>query len=232
MSNYCIIPARGGSKRIPRKNIKIFAGRPIITYAINAAIESKIFDDVIVSTDDEEIKEIALEYGASVPFLRSVENSNDQATTFDALKEVINWLESNHKIKINSICCFYPCSPMIRSNELIKANKLFKNSMAGSLIPIINYSHPIQRALKLSERSFLSMVNKKNYLKRTQDLDETFYDAGQFYFFKRDVIKKFNGPFESTVVGYEIDPLLAQDIDNESDWRIAEIKYKILNEIS
>lgn len=231
MSNICIIPARGGSKRIPRKNIKNFYGRPIIAYAIKVAIDSKIFDDVIVSTDDEEIKKIAINHGASVPFMRSKKNSNDQASTFDVLKEVIEWLEScDHKISL--ICCLYPCSPLLKSNDLLKAYNAFKKNKVDSLIPIINYSHPIHRALSLDNNKNLSMLDKKSYLIRTQDFQEVFYDAGQFYFYKTDLIKNFNSPFESSVMGYKLNPLYAQDIDNELDWKIAELKYKILNEIS
>lgn len=232
MYNLCVIPARGGSKRILRKNIKLFNGKPMISYAIDTALKSGIFDKVLVSTDDNEIRDISISLGASVPFLRSSENSDDNATTFNVLKEVINMLEIDNNRDIDSLCCIYPCSPLIRHTDLILAYKFFLKSKSDSLIPVLNYSHPIQRALSLDNKKNLTMINRENYKKRTQDLKETYYDAGQFYFFKPSVIKDNTDPFSSSVVGYKLDPLFAQDIDNESDWKIAELKHKVLNEIS
>ena len=179
MGNICIIPARGGSKRIPKKNIKEFLGKPIIAYSINAAINSGLFDVVMVSTDDQEITEIAKKYGATVPFARSTENSDDFATTVDVIEEVIEkYKEFN--VKFDNICCLYPCAPFVTSNLLSSAfNQLIKQKF-DSVIPIVAYSFPIQRALRLSKGKVL-MIDEKKINFRSQDLDFRYHDAGQFY---------------------------------------------------
>jgi len=179
MKNLAIIPARGGSKRIPRKNIKPFLGKPIIAYSIEAAINSKLFDEVMVSTDDDEIAEVAKKYGAKVPFMRSVKNSDDYATTADVLFEVLD----NYNLKeFDYACCIYPGAPMITKVTLSEAyDKLISHNF-DSVFPIVQFSYPIQRSLKVFDAK-VSMVYPEYLISRSQDLEKRFHDAGQFYWF-------------------------------------------------
>ncbi|MCG6142117.1 pseudaminic acid cytidylyltransferase [Leptospira mtsangambouensis] len=227
-SILAIITARGGSKRIPRKNIKNFCGKPIIAYPINLALESKIFNNVIVSTDDLEIKKISENYGAEVPFLRSAKTSDDFATTSDVLVEVLNTYESQLGKKFDFACCIYPTSPLLKQEYLVKALDLLKSKDADSVFPIIRYSSPIQRALIENPMGFIEMIQPENMQVRSQDLQPAFFDAGQFYFFNVKSFLLKRKMWTERSVGLEISDLEAQDIDNESDWKIAELKYKLL----
>lgn len=227
MANLCIIPARGGSKRIPRKNIKDFLGKPIIAYAIETALKSNLFDEVMVSTDDEEIATIAKQYGAKIPFMRSKETANDFATTYAVIEEVLN----SYKQHFDNACCIYPCTPLIDEFILKNAFQLLQETNCDTIFPLIEYSHPIQRAYQLKEGKALSL-HPENALIRTQDLPKTYHDAGQFYFFKVNEIlnqKKIITDNVSSIVISEMD---AQDIDNEIDWKLAELKYQLKNGIS
>jgi N-acylneuraminate cytidylyltransferase len=222
--NLCIIPARGGSKRIPRKNIKDFLGKPIISYSIEAALNSKLFEEVMVSTDDEEIAGIAKEYGAKVPFFRSKKNADDFATTADVLMEVI---ESYNEISQNfdNICCIYPTAPFTTAKKLIKANLKLEEESLDAVFPVMPFSYPIQRALKIGD-SKVSFFYPEFENSRSQDLEEAFHDSGQFYFIKTKAFLKNKSIFTANTGGIIINDLEAQDIDNETDWKIAEIKYK------
>lgn len=220
INNLCIITARGGSKRIPRKNIKDFMGKPMIYYAINAAIKSEIFDEIMVSTDDEEIATIAKNLGAKVPFMRSKENSNDFATTSDVLNEVLLTYK-NLGFEIKNYACIYPCVPFLNGEILKTAYKEFINSKCLELTSVVRFSFPIQRAFRL-ENGFLEYTEPSNASKRSQDLEPTFHDAGMFYFYKNE------GQTNNKNLPFEIDEMLAQDIDTLKDWEIAELKYKIL----
>lgn len=220
INNLCIITARGGSKRIPRKNIKDFMGKPMIYYAINAAIKSEIFDEIMVSTDDEEISTIAKNLGAKVPFMRSKENSNDFATTSDVLNEVLLTYK-NLGFEIKNYACIYPCVPFLNGEILKTAYKEFINSKCLELTSVVRFSFPIQRAFRL-ENGFLEYTEPSNASKRSQDLEPTFHDAGMFYFYKN------KGQTNDKNLPFEIDEMLAQDIDTLKDWEIAELKYKIL----
>jgi N-acylneuraminate cytidylyltransferase len=220
--NLCIIPARGGSKRIPRKNIKDFLGKPIIAYSIEAAINSNLFDEVMVSTDDLEIAEVAIKYGAKVPFLRSKENANDFATLADVIDEV---KEEYSKLgeKFNNICCILPTAPLIRVNNLIDCYNMLLNEGVDSVRPIVQFPYPIQRAVKLCKGK-ISMLYPEHQNTRSQDLEPAYYDAGQFYWMKYNTglrgINKF---------GFVIPERFAQDIDTVEDWEMAEFKYKLLS---
>lgn len=227
--NLAIIPARGGSKRIPRKNIKEFLGKPIISYSIEAAINSNLFDEIMVSTDDEEIANIAIKYGAKVPFYRSKENSSDFSTTFEVLQEVILEYKKRNKI-FEKACCIYPCAPLIKIESLQKTLSMFESINIDSVFPIVEYSTPIQRALK-STNGKINFFYPENINLRSQDLDKAYFDAGQFYWFKIQQFLK-----EKTVLleknnSIILSNLEAQDIDNLIDWEIAELKYKLLNKI-
>ena len=226
MGNICIIPARGGSKRIPRKNIKEFLGKPIIAYSIEAAINSKLFDEVMVSTDDAEIAEIAKTYGAVVPFIRSAENSDDYSGTFDVIKEVLESYEKEN-IYFDEACCIYPTAPFVTAQKLIEAHSILSKKNIDSVFPVIRYSYPIQRALVVDGNKKIKMREPKYYSSRSQDLEPVFHDAGQFYFFE---IKKVLGQkllWTKNTGFIEISEFEGQDIDNEMDWKLAELKYKL-----
>tara|TARA_B000000475_G_scaffold241280_1_gene211999 strand:- start:1158 stop:1838 length:681 start_codon:yes stop_codon:yes gene_type:complete len=225
MSNLCIIPARGGSKRIPRKNIKLFLGKPIISYSIKAAIEFGLFDEIIVSTDDVEIAEISKKYGAKVPFLRTIKNSSDFATTYDVIEEVLKKYKSLN-IEFDNICCLYPCAPFVDSNILNKAYEFLLNYQYDSVFPIIAYNYPIQRALKFNKNKIV-MINEHNINFRSQDLEKSYHDAGQFYWCNVKKILNSKKIFTKNSGGIEISELSAQDIDNEIDWKLAQLKYKL-----
>ena len=227
MSIIAIIPARGGSKRIPRKNIKNFMGKPMIAYAIEACLSSNIFDEVMVSTDDAEIAEIARSYGAKVPFIRTNAMSDDVAGTFEVLEEV---LQEYKKIGQNfsSVCCVYPCVPFLNSTILKDAYSLYKDSNMDSLVPIVRFSFPIQRALKISAENCIEYREPTNAKCRSQDLETMYHDAGMFYYCKIDTMLKNKSIIARNTSYLELDEIKTQDIDNESDWQIAELKYKIL----
>lgn len=226
LSKLCIIPARGGSKRIPRKNVKDFLGKPIIAYSIETAIASGLFDEVMVSTDDIEIAEIAKKYGASVPFFRSVDNANDFATTMDVLFEVLEEYKKIDK-KFDVVCCIYATSPFVSSEILQNSYTVFKQKNFESLFPVIKYSFPIQRSLSVDNNK-LAFNYPENANKRSQDLKDSFHDAGQFYWMKENLICKGAVVVTSNTGAYEISELQGQDIDNELDWKLAELKYELL----
>ena len=225
MGNICIIPARGGSKRIPRKNIKLFLDKPIITYSIHAALDSGLFDEVMVSTDDAEIAEIAKQYGASVPFMRSEKNSDDFATTYDVIKEVI---ENYQKLEreFDNLCCVYSCAPFVSVNTLkLGFSKLIAKKL-DSVFPIIAFSFPIQRALSESNGK-ISMIEERYLNVRSQDLEQRYQDAGQFYWCNTTKLIESKKLLTSNTGGIVISELAAQDIDTETDWKLAELKYQL-----
>ena len=230
MSNLCIIPARGGSKRIPKKNIKKFLGKPIIAYSIEVAISSQLFDEVMVSTDNAEIVEISKQYGASVPFLRTNENANDHAVLSDVVDEVLNKYKSLGQ-NFDNICCILPTAPFISVEKLKQAYKKLNEKKLDAVFPVLEFSFPIQRSLQI-ENEKVSMVWKQYLNTRSQDLPVRYHDAGQFYWFKQDTFLKKKRIYTDNSGAIIISQLEAQDIDNDIDWKIAEIKYRILNEIS
>ena len=223
INNLAIITARGGSKRIPRKNIKEFMGKPMIAYAIQACQNSNIFDEIMVSTDDDEIANIARNLGAKVPFMRSSKNSDDYATTNDVLVEVISEyknLGKNPKL----ICCVYPCVPFLDGGILRDAYDKFIASGADGLTPVVKFSFPIQRAFRIVD-GILQYNEPQNATKRSQDLEPMYHDAGMFYFHKTSRLNSKN------IIPYIIDESLAQDIDTIDDWNMAQIKFKVKNEL-
>lgn len=225
MKNLAIIPARGGSKRIPKKNKKDFLGKPIIAYSIQTAIGSKMFDEIMVSTEDKEIAEIAQEYGAKVPFLRSNQNSGDFATLADVIEEVKDTYEEKQKY-FDNICCILPTAPLISFEALKSAYELLvSNSDIDSVKPVVRFSYPIQRALRLIDGK-VEMIQKEHLKNRSQDLEPTFHDAGQFYWMKYSSGLKGENKY-----GIEISEVGVQDIDTQEDWELAEIKYKYLNRL-
>ncbi|MBN9293070.1 MAG: pseudaminic acid cytidylyltransferase [Flavobacteriia bacterium] len=226
MVNLCIIPARGGSKRIPRKNIKGFLGKPIIAYSIEAAINSKLFDEVMVSTDDVEIAETAKKYGAKVPFLRSKTNASDVATTAAVIDEVLQNYQ-NEGMKFDFVCCIYPCAPFVNDTKLKSAFELLKEKQFDTVFPVIAFSFPIQRALKITNNK-LSFIQPEYALTRSQDLEQSFQDSGQFYWMSVPAFQKKGKIVTENCGGIVVSEMEAHDIDNEIDWKMAELKYKML----
>lgn len=226
--SLAIITARGGSKRIPKKNIKDFCGKPIIAYSIEAALESKIFDEVMVSTDSEEIANVAIKYGAKVPFMRSSKNADDFATTYDVLLEVVNKYKELGQ-GFDYICCIYPTAPFITAEKLNAAFNKFIESGADSLIPIVQFSFPPQRGFVINNENYLEYKWPENKNKRSQDLEPLYHDAGQFYFHKAAIFDVENKGGNNKILPFELSETEVQDIDNITDWQIAELKYGFLN---
>jgi len=227
--NICVVPARGGSKRIPRKNIKAFNGKPIITYSIEAALKSNCFDQVIVSTDDNEIAEVAKMYGAKVPFIRPDELSNDYAGTIPVIKHAIEWLES-HNNAIDNICCLYATAPFIQSQTICKAFQQLQESKADYCFGVTSFSFPIQRSIRITQDDKVDMFYPENFNARSQDLEEAYHDAGQFYWGKAQAFKDEIPIFSEASSPYILPRYLVQDIDTYEDWIRAEAMYRVLQE--
>ena len=226
MKRLAIITARGGSKRIPRKNIKPFLGKPILAYSIEAAVASGLFDEVMVSTEDEEIAEIAKRYGAKVPFYRSEKTAGDFATTNDVLLEVIEEYEKRGHF-FDVACCIYPTAPFVTAEKIKDAMGQLEASDADTLIPVVQFSYPPQRAMVIRngqlEFKYLEYIDS-----RSQDLEKEYHDVGQFYCFKVPAYKENKKLMLGSILPYVVDEMEVQDIDNESDWKIAEIKYQAM----
>lgn len=226
MSKLCIIPARGGSKRIPRKNIKPFMGKPIIAYSIEAALNSGVFDEVMVSTDDEEIAGVARQYEASVPFLRSADTSNDYATTVDVLLEVVKKYKEQGK-NFDTICCLYSTAPFVTSDRLKEASSHISDTI-DACFTIVQYSYPIQRSLRINENGCVEMKFPEHLISRTQDLEKVYHDAGQFYFVKTDALVNEKTVWCKRTAPLILSELEVQDLDTLTDWQLAEMKYQLL----
>lgn len=226
-----IITARGGSKRIPRKNIKYFLGKPIIAYSIETALKSKLFDEVMVSTEDEEIAEIAKKYGAVVPFLRSKENADDFSGTDDVLIEVI---KEYQKRGVNfDICCgIYPTAPFITTERLQEAFELLISKKLDVVFPVVEFSSPIQRALKKDSENKIAMFEPKNLDKRSQDLEKAYHDVGQFYMIDTTTFLEKKLLWSDNTGVIVLPSMQVQDIDNQEDWKVAEFKYQWLKQQS
>lgn len=221
-----IIPARGGSKRIPRKNIKDFCGKPIIAYSIQAAIDSGSFDEIMVSTDDQEISEIAIKYGAKVPFLRNAELASDMAGTAPVLIDVVSKYSSLGR-KFDYVCCIYPTAPFISPEIIRKGMELLISQGVEAVLPVVKYSYPPQRCLVIKEQR-VKMLYPENYNVRSQDLEPIYHDCGQFYCLRTDSLISQQKLFCNETIPIEVPEILVQDIDNEDDWKIAQMKYSIL----
>lgn len=224
-NNVAIIPARGGSQRIEKKNIKDFLGKPILAHSINLAIESNLFQEVMVSTDDEEIAGIARDYGASVPFMRSRKNADNFATLADVILEVTHvFSEKGYRFKYG--CCILPTAPLMTIKRLKEGYDMICQGKFNTVRPVVKYAYPIQRALKLKNGE-VEMFHPEHLKTRSQDLEPAYYDAGQFYWFKFDM-----GMVPSKRGALVLPESEVQDIDDLEDWKMAEIKYRLLNEIS
>ena len=228
MKCLAIIPARGGSKRIPHKNIKPFLGRPIIAYSIEAALGTGLFEEVMVSTDDVEIAEIARQEGASVPFLRSMENANDYATLADVLVEVINAYKGRGYV-FDLICCLLPTAPLISSEDVRSAYDQLVMSTFDSICPVVAFSYPILRSLSIDEKGNLNMNWPEYRFSRSQDLRPAYHDSGTFYWIKTSSLLKDKKLLSENGTAIVLDEFRVQDIDTDTDWALAEMKYKLLH---
>ena len=228
MSLIAIITARGGSKRIPKKNIKQFLGKPIIAYSIEAAIKSRLFDEIMVSTDSEEIAEIAKQYGASVPFMRSEKTSNDYAGTTDVLIEVLDEYKKQGK-EFDAFCCIYPTAPFITVKKIRDSFKLLNDKNTYNVVPMVSFSFPIQRGMR-KKGNFLFPVFPKDIDKRSQDLEVVYHDCGQFYWCKTIPFLANQNILSNHTAPFIVSEMEVQDIDNQTDWDLAELKYKKMME--
>jgi len=227
MANICIIPARIGSKRIPKKNIKLFNGKPIISHVIKAAISSNIFDEIMVSTDSSEIAEIAKKYGAKVPFLRSKGNANDFAILADVLFEVLNVYKKEGKI-FENICCFLPTAALITPNKIIEAYNSHINGNYSSVVPVLRFSYPIQRAFYQVD-GLIKLKEEQHIKSRSQDLEIFYHDSGQFYWINTNDFLLQKKIFTNNTGFIELKEYEAQDVDTPEDWVMLELKDKIKN---
>lgn len=223
MRRIAIITARGGSKRIPRKNLRLFLSRPIIAYSIEAALESGLFDEVMVSTDDAEIADVARALGAEVPFLRSAKTSDDYATTADVLHEVVGEY-ARRGVAIDFACCIYPTAPFVTADKLRRAFEILLESGADTVLPIARFSFPIWRSFRQEgDRLFYNWPEFAP--RRSQDLPPAFQDTGQFYFFRPSILQATGLLITENTVGLEVPETEVQDIDSEEDWVLAELKF-------
>lgn len=227
LKKLAVITARGGSKRIPQKNIKEFCGNPIIAYTIKAALDSNIFDEVMVSTDNEEIKQIALGYGANVPFMRSAQTSDDYATTEDVIMEVITEYRKLG-IEYSYVCCLYPTAPFITADILKRAMQIMEEKNPSVVIPIVQYSYPPQRCFIINEDGYVKFKHPEYVRTRSQDLEKEYHDAGQFYIYNVERLFEKKGVIEDDFYPIVLPEMMVQDIDTLDDWKLAEIKYKLL----
>jgi N-acylneuraminate cytidylyltransferase len=225
--NIAIIPARGGSKRIPRKNIKAFHGKPMIAYSIEAAVASGCFDKVIVSTDDTEIAEVAKKYGAEVPFLRPVDISDDYATTMDVMEHAIRWCKSEGW-NVEAVCCLYATAPFVLPEDLQKGYELLRDASVQFAFSATSFPFPIQRAIKLDEQASVSMFSPENEQVRSQDLEEAYHDAGQFYWGQTSAFLNKLSIFSPHSKAVLLPRCRVQDIDTPEDWELAEKLFSIL----
>ena len=228
MNAVAIITARGGSKRIPRKNVKEFLGKPILLYSIEAALNSGIFEEVMVSTEDEEIAELARKAGATVPFMRGEENANDYATTTDVLLEVVAEYEKRGK-HFEFGCCIYPTAPFVTADKLKEGMERLASSDADTLMPVVPFSFLPQRGMVIRDDK-LQFVQPEHALTRSQDLEPWYHDVGQFYCFRIENFQKNRILTVGNVLPLVVSELEVQDIDTIADWKIAEMKYEAMME--
>ena len=229
--NIAIIPARGGSKRIPKKNIKNFCGYPMISYSIKAAQESKIFDRIIVSTDSNEIASIAKEHGADIPFLRPKDISDDFATTSDVMKHAINFLKEEYEL-FNSVCCIYATAPLIQKDDLVKGFEVFNTKKWSYVFSATSFPFPIQRAIKKLSEGGIEMFQPSHFNTRSQDLEEGYHDAGQFYFGSFEAWQNKEIFFQRNSEIIILPRWRVQDIDTENDWKNAEKLFQLINGVN
>lgn len=221
-----VIPARGGSKRIPRKNIKLFGDRPMIAWSIRAAIESACFDRIIVSTDDAEIAQVAREHGAEVPFFRPAELSDDHAGTIPVIAHAVSW-QSQHGAPATEVCCIYATAPFVQAADLQRGLQVLHSTGADYAFSVTSYAFPIQRAIRINADQRVEMFRPEYFGTRSQDLDEAFHDAGQFYWGRADAWLGHRPIFTSNSAPVILPRDRVQDIDTPEDWKVAQMKFSL-----
>ena len=224
-----VIPARGGSKRIPGKNVKPFAGRPMIGWPIQAAKSSGLFDRLIVSTDDTDIARIAAEHGAEAPFLRPPELSDDHAGILEVVQHAIGWMH-DEGIPVEYVCCILATAPFLRPDVLATAYKKLIEAGASYAFSVTGYPFPIQRALRIDSAGRIEALWPENTKTRSQDLEEMWHDAGQFYWGTSEAFERGDAFFSDVSIPVRLPPYLVQDIDTDEDWKLAELKFHALRE--
>lgn len=217
-----VIPARGGSKRIPRKNIKSFCGKPMIAWSIEAALQSRCFDQVIVSTDDQEIAEIAQQYGAEVPFMRPAQLSDDHTGTIPVISHAIGWWERETGHRLQDVCCLYATAPFVQPEDLCEGLLVLTDTGSDYAFSVTSYAFPIQRAIRLTSEGRVDMLYPEHFNTRSQDLEETFHDAGQFYWGRAEAWKDGRQIFTPASAPVPLPRHRVQDIDTPEDWERAQ----------
>ena len=223
-----VIPARGGSKRIPRKNIKLFGGKPMIAWSIEAAIQSGCFDRIIVSTDDAEIADVARAYGAEVPFVRPPELSDDHTATIPVVAHAIQWISQQFG-PVKFACCLYATAPFIQSKDLRQGLHALQQSDALYALTVTNFAAPIQRSFRITQQQRIEMFNPDQYNTRSQDLEEAYHDAGQFYWGRAEAWLSSTPLHSEFAIPLLLPRYRVQDIDTMDDWIRAEMMFEILN---
>tara|TARA_R110002020_G_scaffold20990_12_gene71001 strand:- start:3512 stop:4216 length:705 start_codon:yes stop_codon:yes gene_type:complete len=227
MRRVAIIPARGGSKRIPHKNVKPFCGKPMIAWSIEVAKASGCFDKIIVSTDDHEIADIAEQWGAEVPFLRPHGLADDYTGTLPVIRHAIQWL-SDHELTVDYACCVYATAPFLTSEDLMRGCELIQQSGVSFVFSVTSYAFPIQRAIRITENGRVAMFNPEHFQTRSQDLEDAWHDAGQFYWGKAEAWLEEKSIFSADSVPLQLPRHRVQDIDTSEDWARAEWLFKAM----
>ena len=222
-----IIPARGGSKRIPRKNIKLFCGKPMIAWSIEAALQSACFDRVIVSTDDAEIADVASQWGASVPFMRPAELSDDHTGTIPVIRHAIEWLKQQGQ-SVSEICCLYATAPFVRAEDLRRGLEILQGDDCDYAFSVTSYAFPIQRAIRINDAGRIEMFSSEHFNTRSQDLEDAFHDAGQFYWGRAETWLQGKMIFSPSSKSVMLPRHRVQDIDTSEDWVRAEWLFKAM----
>lgn len=222
-----IITARGGSKRIPGKNIRAFCGRPVIAYSIEAALSSGVFSEVMVSTDSEQIAETARTYGAKVPFFRSARNSDDYATTADVILETLQAYRELGQ-EFDTVCCIYPTAPFVTPQKLQTAVKLMEEKHPAAVIPVTAFTYPPQRCFVFNQEQCMEYKYPEYVRARSQDLEKQYHDAGQFYVYPAAAFLEHKGMVTRDILPMVLPETEVQDIDSEEDWKLAELKYRLM----
>ncbi|SDX87754.1 pseudaminic acid cytidylyltransferase [Delftia lacustris] len=225
--NVAIIPARGGSTRIPRKNIRNFAGKPIISWSIEAALSSGCFDHVIVSTDDDEIADIARSHGATAPFKRPSELSGNHIGTMPVIRHAIEQVMGDFH-SIDFVCCIHATAPFIKAEDLIVGLKCLKQSKCDYAFPVTEFPAPIQRALRIDTSGYVDMFQPENFNMRSQDLEMAFYDAAQFWWGRTSAWLDEKPVYCASAMPIRIPRHRSQDIDTPEDWIHAELMFKFI----
>jgi len=224
----CVIPARGGSKRIPRKNIRDFCGKPMIAWSIEAAIKSECFDRIIVSTDDEEIASVAKRYGAEVPFMRPAQLADDFTGTTAVIAHAIEW-QISHREVADKVCCLYATAPFVQTTDLRKGFDILESSGSEYAFSVTSYAFPIQRAIRITKNQRVEMFQPEHFNTRSQDLEEAWHDAGQFYWGRAAAWLENKPIFSCDAAPVLLPRHRVQDIDTTEDWERAALMFKLLN---